>query len=339
MDKKTKRNFAIIVAITFVVMVFSFKNDYENIIKMFSNINIFWFIIALVIMIMYNLLDAYFIYYYCRRFDKNYTFRNAIDAQQTGAFFSAITPFASGGQFAQVLLFTKQKVPSNRSASMLMLSFISWQSVLVIFGALALLFNYAKLSVTFDAIFNLVFLGFFINLVVIVGLFLTAFSEKFHRFIFGTIIPFLGKIKILKNVEEKKNSAKIWLQLFRDEFNTLLLHKDIMIHRVGIDTLKIFTFYSIPFFAAKALNLHLDPSQLMNIIILTAFVFMIASFIPLPGAAGGTEGTFMLLLGPVFGVATTSVMLLWRFLTYYLVMIVGFVIFANVKELKKGVED
>lgn len=336
MDKKTKRNFAIILLITFGVMIWSFKSDYQNIIKMFSNINILWFIIALAIMIVYNLLDAYFIYYYCKKYNPDYTFRNAIDAQQSGTFFSAITPFASGGQFVQVVVFSKQKISSDRSASMLMLSFISWQTVLVIFGALALLLNYARLSVTFSAFFNIVFLGFFINLCVIVGLFLTAFSKGFHRFIFNNIIPFLGKIKIIKNVEEKKKGAQVWLQLFRDEFNYLLQHKDIMFRRFAIDTLKIFTFYSIPFFAAKALNLHEEWGQIMNVIILTSFVFMIASFIPIPGAAGGMEGTFMLLLGPVFGAATTSVMLLWRFLSYYLVMLVGFVFFANIKELKGG---
>lgn len=335
MNNKTKRNFFIILIVAFIVMIFSLKNDYENIIKMFTNINYTWLVIAIIVMILYHLLDAYFIYYYCRKYNRDYTLWQGIQVQQTGTFFSAITPFSSGGQFAQVLVFSKQKINSKRSASMLMLSFISWQTVLVIFGIVVLIFNYSDMLATYKGFFNLVFLGFLINFFVIVGLFLSAFSKKFHEFIFSHIIPFLGKIRIFKNVEEKKASTKQWLSLFRNEFSNLLLHKDLMFRRFATDTLKILTFYSIPFFAARALNIDIDIHQVKMIIILTGFVYMITAFVPLPGAAGGTEGTFILLLGPVLGPATTSVMLLWRFLTYYLPMFTGFLIFASIDELKK----
>ncbi|MDL2211330.1 flippase-like domain-containing protein [Erysipelotrichaceae bacterium OttesenSCG-928-M19] len=333
--KNNKRNFFIILVMAFVVMVFSFKNDYENIIMMFSNVNFLWLMIAILILVVYHLLDSYFIYYYCKKHNSNYTFLNAIQAEQTGVFFSAITPFSSGGQFAQVLVFSKQKINTKQSASMLMLSFISWQTVLVAFGIIVLAFNYSKMLATYSAFFNLVFLGFLINFIVIVGLFLAAFSKKFHYFIFAKVIPLLGKIRIIKDVAKKRESTQIWLKLFRDEFNNLLLHRDLMIRRFLIDIIKILTLYSIPFFAARALNIDLDLNALKMIIILTGFIYMITAFVPLPGAAGGTEGTFVLLLNPVFGAATTSVMLLWRFLTYYLTMFISFIIFAIIKEMKK----
>jgi len=335
MDKKTKRNFIIILLITFVVMILSFKNDYQNIITMFRNIDIIWFFIAIIIMILYNLLDIYFFYYFFRKTYPHYTFRNAFEVQQTGNFFSAITPFASGGQIAQVLLLNKQHVSSEQSASVLMLSFISWQSVLVMFTSIALVTKYAHFSQIFTGIFNLVFIGFGINLLVIVTLFLGAFSETFHRFIFKKLIPFLGKLRLFKNVVSKQAQAEEWLALFKGTFELLLHNKDVLIRRVVVDVLKIFTFYSIPFFAAKALNIDVGYLRIMEIIVLSSFVFLITAFIPLPGAAGGTEGTFLLLLGPIFGFGSASVMLLWRFLTYYLVMLVGFFVFANIKEMKE----
>jgi len=316
-------------------MVFSFKNDYQNIVSTFSNINPIWLVVALIIMAGYHLLDSYFYYYYCKKQRKDYTFWQAVQSQQAGNFFSAITPFASGGQFAQIFVFQKQKIDTKQSASMLMMSFISWQTVLVMFGVLALLFNYSKMIETYNALFNLVFIGFLVNFVVIVSLFLSAFSKKFHHFIFARIIPLLGKMRIIKNVDEKKESTRIWLRIFRDEFNTLLVHRDLMFRRVFIDVAKILSLYSIPFFAARALNIDISFDHFTQIIILTGFVYMIAAFVPIPGAAGGTEGTFILLLGPVLGIATTSVMLLWRFITYYLPMFISFVVFASIRELKK----
>ena len=333
--KHTKRNFIIVLIISLVVMFFVFKHDYKNIIAMFSDISYRWLILAIVIMALYHLLDAYFIHYYCKMTNKKYTFWNSVEVEQTGTFVNSITPFASGGQVVQVLVLAKQKIDTKQSASMLMLSFISWQIVLVVFGAIVLIFYYTHFLAVYQAIFSLVILGFLVHVGVIVGLFLMAFSKKFHYFIFAKIIPFLGKLKILKNVEQKKESTQVWLKLFRDEFNILLLHKDLMIRRFVIDTLKIFTLYSIPFFAAKALNMDMGWSELKLIIILTAFVYMFAAFIPSPGAAGGTEGTFVILFAPLLGPATASVMLLWRFLTYYLTMLVSFIIFASIKEMKK----
>lgn len=332
---KTKRNFFIILVIAAVVMFFSLRNDYENIIMMFSNINYFWILISLGVMVLYNLIDAYFIKFYFKRFEKDYSLRESIESQQTFSFFSAITPFQSGGQIFQIVVLKKQGISTERGASMAMISFISWQTILVLFGLIVLLFNYTSLASTYSAFFGLVFIGFVINLIVITGLFLSVFSKKFHDFIVYTLVPFLAKIKIFKDVEKKKNDVKIWLTLFRDEFNYMLVHYDIMIRRVLADLIKIVTLYSMPFFSALSLNFALNINDLLMVIILTSFVYMITAFVPLPGGSGGTEGMFVLLLNPVLGAATTSIMLMWRFLTYYLPMFVGFFIFAQIKELKE----
>lgn len=333
--KNTKRNFIIVLLVALGVMFFSFRNDYENIIKIFSNINYMWLIIAILIIIIYHLIDAYFIYYYCKGINKKYHFWNSIEAQQTFTFFNSITPFASGGQFAQIIVLKKHGINTKQSASMAMISFISWQTILVVFGLVVLVFNYASLAQTYSSFFGLVFLGFSINLAVITGLFLSVLSNKFHSFIINGIVPFLGKIKIFKDVKTKQEKTKIWLRMFKDEFNNLLVHRDLMIRRVVCDILKIFTFYSIPFFAALGLNIPLEISSLKIIIVLTSFVYMITAFVPLPGGSGGMEGVFILLLNPILGAATTSVMLMWRFLTYYIPTIIGFIIFASIKEFKE----
>lgn len=333
--KNTKRNFIIVLIIAFIVMFLSFKNDYENIIPIFKNINYIYLLIAIVVIVLYNLIDAYFTYFYCHRINKKYTIKNSIESQQTLAFFSNITPFNSGGQFAQIIVMRKHGINSKQGASMAMISFISWQTILVTFSLIIIFFNYAKLVDIYSGVFGLIFLGFIINLIVIVSLFLSVFSNSFHNFIIYTLIPLLGKLKIIKNSEDKQERTRIWFQLFKEEFNNMLVHLDIMGRRVLCDILKIFTLYSTPFFAALGLNISLGLSDLPSIIVLTSFVFMITAFVPLPGGSGGIEGMFILLLNPILGAATTSVMLMWRFLTYYLPTIVGFIVFASIKELKE----
>ncbi|MEG0283932.1 MAG: lysylphosphatidylglycerol synthase transmembrane domain-containing protein [Erysipelotrichales bacterium] len=335
MLKNNKRNFIIVLIIAFIVMFFSFKNDYENIIEVFRNINYGWLFVAVMAVFFNQLIDTWFIYYYCKRHKKEYKFFKAYQVQQSGVFFSAITPSNSGGQFAQVLVLSKQGINTKLSASMLMLSFISWQTILVVFSFFVLIFNYSHMITLYSGFISVVFITFIIDTCVICGLFLLAFSKKFHHFIFSKIIPFLGKIRIIKDVEGKKQSTEDWLKLFRMEFNNILLHKEIMLRRVLTDFAKLLTIYTVPFLSAKALNVDIGFEALTFTIVLASFVYMMSAFVPLPGASGGAEGAFVILFGVIFGASTTAVMLLWRFLTYYLPMFVSFGFFATIKELKE----
>lgn len=331
MVKNKARNFIIILVIAFIIMFISFKNDYQNIVELFSNMNYLWMIVGLCAVGLYQLLEANFIRYYCRYHRKDYRFLDALRVQQTGVFFNSITPSSSGGQFATIYMLSRQGINSKVSTSMIMLSFISWQTILVIFSALVLIFNFARMTTMYSGIINLVFIGFTIDSFVIVGLFLMAFSKKFHSLIFKKAIPLLGKLRIIKDVDEKKHATEIWLTLFRDEFAHVLVHKDIMLRRVITDFVKLLMIYTVPFLASKALNVDISFTQLWFTIVVSSFVYMASSFVPLPGASGGAEGMFVILFGPVFGVATTAVMLLWRFTTYYFPMFVGFGFFASNK--------
>ena len=55
-----------------------------------------------------------------------------------------------------------------------------------------------------------------------------------------------------------------------------------------------------------------------------AFLFLTVSFVPLPGAAGASEGGFYLFFALIFpGTIMPLAMLLWRFATYYANILFG----------------
>ena len=59
-------------------------------------------------------------------------------------------------------------------------------------------------------------------------------------------------------------------------------------------------------------------------VIASAHVMLIGAFIPVPGATGGLEYAFTQFYGVfIIGAELTLVMLLWRFFTYYLGVIIG----------------
>jgi uncharacterized membrane protein YbhN (UPF0104 family) len=69
-----------------------------------------------------------------------------------------------------------------------------------------------------------------------------------------------------------------------------------------------------------------------------SFLFLAVSFFPLPGAAGASEGGFLLFFGQFFMAATAVAMLIWRFLTYYMILIVGslIVLFGEVWAMRRS---
>ena len=69
-------------------------------------------------------------------------------------------------------------------------------------------------------------------------------------------------------------------------------------------------------------------------IVTSAYIMIIGSFVPIPGATGGLEYGFIQFYGNfVSGSILAAMMLVWRFITYYFGIIVG-AIALNVKRVK-----
>ena len=69
-------------------------------------------------------------------------------------------------------------------------------------------------------------------------------------------------------------------------------------------------------------------------IVVSAYVMIIGSFVPIPGGTGGLEYGFVTFFGNfITGSKLSALMLVWRFITYYFGMILG-AIALNIKRVK-----
>ncbi len=65
-----------------------------------------------------------------------------------------------------------------------------------------------------------------------------------------------------------------------------------------------------------------------------AYVMIISSFVPIPGATGGIEFGFIQFFGNfITGSKLSALMIVWRFVTYYFILIIG-AIAINIKKVK-----
>lgn len=335
-NKKYFINILIILIIGGGAIYFSIGSDLESSLKALGEANPFWIIIGLILMAIFYLFDGAILYLFGKLYSKPYTYWQGFKNALSGTFWCGITPFASGGQFAQVYIFNKQGIPPTNSASILLMAFIVYQSILVLYTGVIMLFRFTYYSSMYSGFFSLAILGFVINLCVIGGLFLGAKSKTVQNFLCNTILRFLAKIRIVKNYEDSKIKISQHLENFRTELGLLQKNISILTKTSLLNIGKLTIIYSIPFFTAKALNIDVHISQIFDFIGICSFIYMITSFVPIPGASGGSEGVYFLLFNPILGVGTPTTLLLWRFITYYLGLIIGGVVFATDKEINRS---
>ena len=121
---------------------------------------------------------------------KDYKFKNAFKVTMIGQYFNSITPFASGGQPMQLYALTKQEVGAGSAGSALMIKFIIYQSVLIIYSLILILWKASFFKTKMSNLFYLIAIGFTVNASVII--FLIIFSK--YRKLTHKLIIALSKI-------------------------------------------------------------------------------------------------------------------------------------------------
>lgn len=331
--KKYIINILLILLIGGISIALSIGKNFNQVMSAFYHSKLNWIFAILIVMACYYVLDALSLWLFARVYKKEYRIKQALVNAMTGIFFNNITPFASGGQFAQVYVFNKQGINPTFSASILLMCFICYQSILVLYTGVVFLLKYQYFVSTHAGMLSLATLGFLVNFIVIIGLFGGAKSKRFQHFLTHNVIWVLNKLRIVKNYQDTCISIEQYLSDFRHQLNVLQHNKLVVIQSCLCNVFKLTFLYSIPFFACKALNLDVSWNQFFDFIGLCSFIYMINAFLPIPGASGGSEGIYLLLFGFLGTVGVSSSMFLWRFMSYYLGLIIGGLIFSLDKEV------
>ena len=96
----------------------------------------------------------------------------------------------------------------------------------------------------------------------------------------------------------------------------------------------LISLYLIPLIIVFAFGKY-DIINAYEVIITSAYVMLIGSFVPIPGGSGGLEYGFVAFYGNfISGSILSAVMLVWRFITYYFGMFIGAIAFY-IKRVKE----
>lgn len=331
-------NILLILVFTVSALYLTIRDFVDEILLALQSIQWGWFIVVILMVLFYHALIGIILTQLTRMSNPKYKYRQGIINALIASFFHGITPSASGGQFAQVYVFTKQKVPLSDAASVLWLDFIIYQSTMVVTVFILMFFRFQYFFNSHSPLFIFVFFGFLINASIIFGLWSLARLPRFHNWVSTRGIEIGIKMRLIKDKEKSIAFMEEQIDRFQIEKAKIPSHKPLITKVVCLNIIRLMFYYFLPFVAMKSLGITLlEGYSWLDVMALSAFVAMINAFIPIPGASGGTEATFILMFTTIMGyINASATMIIWRLSNFYLVMIIGGITFVLYKFVNRN---
>lgn len=239
-----------------------------------------------------------------------------------GMYYANITPSSTGGQPMQVYFMTQRKIPGGVATSALTARYFFNQLALVALTAVMWLTNRDFVAAQLGHVAGFVILGCVVNFAcvpIILAIMLNRpLVERAARWCIG----FAAKRRWCRNPEKWESKAMESIEHFHSSLMHLAGRPGHLLIQLAVSVAEMTLLMLVPLMVYKALGLSGTPWQ--HIVTVAFMLFVSASYTPLPGASGAQEGGFLVYFAGIYPAGTISVALLvWRFMTYYLCLLLG----------------
>lgn len=280
----------------------------------------------------------------CKAMTGKWHFKTCLETGIIGHYYNNVTPLAVGGQPFEIYHLSKHGVHGGVASSLPIATFFLNQFAFVILGAVALIllqFNTLGLPVEVTS------MGFqsVVGIAAIVGLLSCLFVPL--MVVVFSCIPRVGA-KLVKWVMAIGAKLKIVKKPKETTYRTIknVVHNSKCLKKLATNPLVFFmTFFlslceqfalsSIAFFTLKFFGLHWTDNfmlEWLQVVQLCLIIYAAVSFVPTPGNSGAADFSFYSLFAAgVAGGLVFPSMMIWRFISYYSFIVIGF-IFLTVKK-------
>lgn len=306
-------------ALIIAIFVSGNREDFFNAVK---HLDKMWMLAAFAVIIIYWMLDALVLNIITSIKYKKYKFRKSFQTGMIGLLYSALTPFATGGQPMQIYEMTKTGILAGDAGSIITVKSIIYQTVMTFYAVFVFIFSSSFFLKQIDNFVFFMIWGFLSNILFISVVVFICFKQKFTKSCARLIILFLSKIRIIKNFDNALEKTYDQMKIFHDSVLSLKGNVPEIIKAIVVSIAQLTFFYAIPYCIYR--GFHLSDASLFLIIAANSLISMIAAFFPLPGATGAAEGSFYLFFSMFFTKKLVLfATLIWRVVTYYSCIICG----------------
>ena len=247
-----------------------------------------------------------------------------------GKYYDFITPFSTGGQPMQIYTLHKHGYDGATSSAIILIRYsvniVCWLLV----GLVLMIGGFSVLNMVADGTsktFLLVagIIGICINLLLPLSVLTFVIFPKFANGSTKLFIKIGAKLHIFKDPVKSFEKAYKTVRDFRMCFRTISKKPVHFVLLILVSIIEYLVTFALPFFVIMSLK-QVPWSNLWDVSVLNVFSTFAVSFIPTPGNAGGMEISSALAFQAVAAEVSVYAVLIWRFFTYYVYILIGIVI-------------
>ena len=259
---------------------------------------------------------------FLKKITGRFNFKLAWKCMIQGKYYDGITPSAIGGQPFQIYYLTKSGINAGKSTSIAITCFFLTQ------------FTFSVTAITFMSVFGNSIpsisqqegllitgcIGAVLATLVPVLMIFASFIPKTAKRICDFFIRLLVKIKIVKDYDKARESALDYIDNYSNSVKHMSTMKGTLTINFLLSVLGTFANASIPYFVILCCGAELPYVEVITMCLLT---YSTVAFIPTPGSSGAAEAGFYIVFQILSGGFLFMGMLLWRFISFYVVLLIG----------------
>jgi hypothetical protein len=325
MSRKAKRILSILfitLSITVVVVIAFSNKDLKNVWSVMGQLNVFWLAGVFGCWAVYTIFDGMNYWAYLRAQGFSFSLGRAINVALIGFYYSNITPGAAGGQPMQVNSMRKAGIPVGYGTMAVTIRFITNQFMISVMSLVLFLINREFVYQQLGGVIWVVRVGWLINFAAVPLVILAAYKRNWIQAFAGWVIGLLEKIHLIRNKEVTMANVTNVLDTYQTALRDLNEKPAQILVQLLISFISLLGLTGTIVFVYHAFGL--SGTSWIKILCMSCLLFVSASYTPLPGASGAQEGLFLVYFNNIFVNGTIGLaLLIWRFFTYYLFLIVG----------------
>ncbi|MCQ4635535.1 flippase-like domain-containing protein [Anaerovorax odorimutans] len=312
---------AVLILLTFYTLHSKLEGvNFRDLWSVFIHLKKEYIVLALLSMLAFIVIEGQCLAIIGRALGYKMRLREATVYSAADLYFSAITPSATGGQPASAYYMAKDGIKVSDSTTILVLNILLYTISLIIMGTWGLLIKMHHFMGAGRLLKLLFIIGFVLQVLLVALCLLCMFSKELIRNLGSFVIKCLYRLRFIKYKEEKIEKINGYVDRYQAGMDLVKRKPGVMAAVLAGNILQRIAFFSIGYFIYKSFGF--SHAGYVDMIALQSILAMAVNSLPIPGAIGVSEGSFLLLFAGIYPAAALApAMIFTRGINYYLCFI------------------
>ena len=320
--KKLLSFLLIALSITAVFFIAFSNEDLTNAWDAIKQMHLVWLTCIFACWLVYTVCDGMNYWFYLRGQGFKISVGRAVNVALIGFYYCNITPSSAGGQPMQVNSMRKAGIPVGYGTMAVTIRFITNQTMTSVIALVLYFLNREFVHEQLAGAIWLVRIGWLINFAAVPLVLLAAFKRNWVQKFAEMMIGLCQKLRIVRNREAAVSKVTEVLDTYHTALLDLMHSPGQILLQFACSTIGLLAVFGTTVFVYYAFGM--TGTTWYQVLTISCLLFVSASYTPLPGASGALEGGFLLYFRGIFKDGTIGLaLLIWRFFTFYIYLIVG----------------